>query len=787
MNNKKSTKRALLSSVLSLLLCMVMLIGTTFAWFTDSVTSTGNIIKSGTLDVTMEWADGKTDPASAIWKDASEGAIFNYSLWEPGYTEVRHIKIANEGTLALKYQLNIIANGEVSKLADVIDVYYVDPAKQVDDRDDLDGVTKLGTLSNVLNNINTTASGNLLAGENHTVTLALKMQESAGNEYQGISIGSEFAVQVLATQLTSEIDNFDNQYDVEAEYMNKNANGEWEIDNIGHFVYFAQQVNGGNSYQGETVVLNNDIDLAGINWIPIGSWDTPFEGTFDGQKNTISNLKINAPAREEVGLFGCTMNATIKGINVKNVDILGYSQVATIVGCPYTECTISDCHVMGDVNIIAEYAYVGGIAGYGYLKVDNCSVIADGTGVITAKTRNAVGGITAWLLEDSSSVTNCQVKNLDLTGWANIGGVTGFVHRLGVIDNCSVENVNITKTRVDGHPSVGLAAGGWSYNASKAITITNNSFKNITLNGTAVAKDSANYLYGSEYDGESNSNFVIANNTEENIVNNVVCTDSVTKVANVTELQAALDNANKDIVISLTADINGNVTATQKDGIDVAIAGNGKNFNGMMTIFGNGRQSGNETLTISNINFVAANGASSCIVSPDRSVNNKFSYAHNVTIENCTFTDPDGAVNCAAIRHEDGGDKNWIVKDCTVDNTMHSLLQVNNVAGKLTIDSCIVKSKNGINLNSCTNVEIIDCKADVKGYAVRFGVSSGGNIDDAKKFLIKDSTLKSANDDGDAVIIFRADAVKAVLTLENTTLVGNPEISGATADTTINR
>ena len=216
MTKSKSTKRALLLSALSLLMCVSMLIGSTFAWFTDSVTSAGNIIKSGTLDVTMEWANGTEDPASATWTDASKGAIFNYVLWEPGYTEVRHIKIANEGTLALKYQLNIIANGEVSDLADVIDVFYLDPAAQIAERTALTADKKIGTLTEVLANISTTASGNLLAGESVTVTLALKMQESAGNEYQEKSIGSDFAIQLLATQFTHEEDSFDDQYDADA-------------------------------------------------------------------------------------------------------------------------------------------------------------------------------------------------------------------------------------------------------------------------------------------------------------------------------------------------------------------------------------------------------------------------------------------------------------------------------------------------------------------------------------------------------------------------------------------
>jgi len=208
-------------SALSLLLCVSMLAGTTFAWFTDSVTSANNIIKSGNLDVEMYWAEGIEDPNAdtTTWTDASTGAIFNYDLWEPGYTEVRHIKIANEGSLALKYQLNIFANGDVSNLAEVIDVYFVDPAVQVADRTALDSIEPIGTLTEILAGMPSNVSGELLAEEIATVTIALKMRESAGNEYQNKEIGSNFAVQLLATQLTAETDSFDDQYDANAEFL----------------------------------------------------------------------------------------------------------------------------------------------------------------------------------------------------------------------------------------------------------------------------------------------------------------------------------------------------------------------------------------------------------------------------------------------------------------------------------------------------------------------------------------------------------------------------------------
>ena len=213
MTKTKNTKRALLMNGLALLMCISMLIGSTFAWFTDSVTSKGNIIKSGTLDVEMYWAKGTEAPASANWNDASNGAIFDCDLWEPSYTEVRHIKIENKGSLALKYQLSIAANGEVSELADVIDVYYLDPAQQLSERSAIASDKKLGTLTQVLAAISTTASGDLEPGQSHTITLALKMQESAGNTYQDKSIGADFSVILAATQKDFETDSFGKDYD----------------------------------------------------------------------------------------------------------------------------------------------------------------------------------------------------------------------------------------------------------------------------------------------------------------------------------------------------------------------------------------------------------------------------------------------------------------------------------------------------------------------------------------------------------------------------------------------
>ena len=122
MTKAKTTRRALVSSVIALFLCFSMLLGTTFAWFTDSVTSSGNIIQSGPLDVSLEHADNPLGKDEAGWVDASTGAIFNYDKWEPGYTVVKYVKVENEGTLDLKFVLNIVPNSDEAAIYDLADV-----------------------------------------------------------------------------------------------------------------------------------------------------------------------------------------------------------------------------------------------------------------------------------------------------------------------------------------------------------------------------------------------------------------------------------------------------------------------------------------------------------------------------------------------------------------------------------------------------------------------------------------------------------------------------------------
>ena len=211
----KNLKRAFLASLMAFILCVSSLLGTTYAWFTDSVTSSGNKIVAGSLKIDLLLKD-KDDNWTSL-KDTSK-AIFDYENWEPGYTDVKVLKVVNEGTLALKWMAKFISAYELTELADVIDVYVNTSVTDLPSERDLSNWTKVGTVRDFVNTIEETTKGTLNANEFAYLGIALKMQETAGNEYQGMSLGGAFDIQILATQYTAEDDSFDDQYDENAPF-----------------------------------------------------------------------------------------------------------------------------------------------------------------------------------------------------------------------------------------------------------------------------------------------------------------------------------------------------------------------------------------------------------------------------------------------------------------------------------------------------------------------------------------------------------------------------------------
>ena len=196
MNESTKTKKALRGSLLALFLCIVLLIGTTFAWFTDTASTGVNKIQSGSLKVGLEYKVGDQ------WQDAT-GEILTFKtadnrdaediLWEPGCTyELPALRVVNKGNLALKYKIKINGIQGDEKLNEVIDWTISDAALDADH--------------------------SLAAGAtSESLTIKGHMRESAGNEYQDLAING-ISVTVYATQVPEEFDSFNNTYDKDAEY-----------------------------------------------------------------------------------------------------------------------------------------------------------------------------------------------------------------------------------------------------------------------------------------------------------------------------------------------------------------------------------------------------------------------------------------------------------------------------------------------------------------------------------------------------------------------------------------
>ena len=203
MNESTKTKKALRGSLFALFLCIVLLIGTTFAWFTDTASTGVNKIQSGNLKVDLEYATAwNADGSVKTWESAvgktldfqkAKGAENETILWEPGCKyKLPEIRVVNKGNLALKYRIKIDGIKGDAKLNEVIDWTIGDNTI------DAEKVLNAGKASDPM-------------------TIQGHMQESAGNEYQNLSIDG-IIITVYATQASVESDSFGPEYDQNAAY-----------------------------------------------------------------------------------------------------------------------------------------------------------------------------------------------------------------------------------------------------------------------------------------------------------------------------------------------------------------------------------------------------------------------------------------------------------------------------------------------------------------------------------------------------------------------------------------
>lgn len=244
MGNTKTTKRALLSSVIAMLICVTMLIGTTFAWFTDTASTGVNKIQAGNLNIELQmknndgvWvnAEGKILPFLVEGKIPADGTQI---LWEPGCTYyVPEVRVVNKGNLAVKFEYVNELLGVTGKLAEVLEPVFKTP------------VDANGEGVNIEPEI-------LKPDEASPAwSFGYHMLETAGNEYQNAT-ATGMCLTVVATQATYENDSFNNQYDKDAEYPVVVSNQQQANDAITNAT--DRNVNIAIA-PGQTVTLDNNI------------------------------------------------------------------------------------------------------------------------------------------------------------------------------------------------------------------------------------------------------------------------------------------------------------------------------------------------------------------------------------------------------------------------------------------------------------------------------------------------------------------------------------------------
>lgn len=290
-----------------------------------------------------------------------------------------------------------------------------------------------------------------------------------------------------------------------------------------------------------------------------------------------------------------------------------------------------------------------------------------------------------------------------------------------------------------------------------------------------IGETAANVLF-MESDTEGETTVLEATDAEE--FRNYVPVASI-GAAEFTSLQEAINETAKAAgtyeIKLVPGVIEESVTIVQKAGVYLTVTGaeEGTTLKGMITVDGRSAQIPNQSVTIDGVDIEATSGGN-CIFIP--SGNSR--YSRNLTVKNCDFTG-EGAVG---IKQSVAGCINWLIQNCSADETMHSLVQAVNVEG-LVIDGCTVRSKNGINLNSSSDVEIKNSTIEVRGYAVRAGVSSGGA---SGAVTLTENILKTDNSEGDAAIVLRgAAATEIELKMEENIVSGETHISGTVEETNI--
>ena len=479
---KNTTKRSLLASVLALVMCVTMLVGTTFAWFTDSASTSVNKIEAGTLNVKLLDEDGQPLAKDYFlqWKTTDSKV-----LWEPNCTyDLEPFQIMNAGDLALKYKV-VLKASKIDKTADgksLLDVieWTVKVGGEVAT------VIKDGAAMKVENvllaDLGAEDGTAIIDGEKLTANAAAKitvtghMKAEASNDYQGLTIDG-FGITVYAAQVNHESDSNGTDYDVAAPY-DKTAPKTPLVVSVGTAAELATALKTFSAAGAGSNVINltQDFEIkTGETWTPasIDGYKGAGVITINGNGHTITGLNDSLIAGGFAGESGVIINdLTLDKVNIRKNNDSG-SAVGAFIGMvdsmPTIElnnCKLTNSHVEGG-------HWTGGLIGY----------IAGYNGAGSVKT--------------NVTIKNCEVIGCTIaaygSGGAIIGHAGGNAFTYQTVENCTVEKCTISSTNKDSW-RIGVVAGtsGVGELTINTITSTDNT---LTQTGSA-GPNPAHELYG---------------------------------------------------------------------------------------------------------------------------------------------------------------------------------------------------------------------------------------------------------------------------------------------------
>lgn len=421
---------------------------------------------------------------------------------------------------------------------------------------------------------------------------------------------------------------------------------EFTIDSAEELAGLAKLVNEGKSFSGKTIKLDADISLGGKEWTPIGMSKKSFNGIFDGNEKTISNLVINSPAQSDVGLFGFTQSGEVKNFTLNNAKVTGYLDVGAVAGTPYTS-KYSNIDVTGLIQVEG-FSYVGGAFGKNaYANITDVDVTGDEGSYVKADSvengiayRTYLGGLAGFMGEGNITVSGCNVK-IDVTGsTCDVGGILGILHYGNTLTDCTYEG-SLTLTNPEGESGnefgalVGVIQNYIDSNTPTTSTITN-CIASVSV-ATEGVKDVTDTItaHGGFYNdivSSGNNNVTVTvsatvNGKEVSADNNVAKigdTGYKTLAAAIAAANAATGTDSVTVTITKSGEYDpftitrANVTVEAADGVEATFnvsASKTGNING-------------ESVTLKGLNFVSTDGTT--IFSSGN--------CDKLTLDGCTFT-----------------------------------------------------------------------------------------------------------------------------------------------------